>query len=187
MQVGRIVTLRPSVTREQAVKQFQRRGLVGLTGALRWLRLGSLRSVADVYVPYRVYRVEIQDSNRREQRLLALDAVNGMLDLYGFEHFPDSSETLEVETRNNPQPALDNARAETILADKVRRLVFQAGFFRLRNPSIHSCQIDGQLHVPYWIGFYGASQRARLGVMDAVRGQIEGARARAFFEAWLTS
>lgn len=185
--MDRIVCVRPKVSRQEAVRQFRRRGLLGLGAAFRSLRMGPLRSVADAYVPYRVYEVEIKDGPRKEKRLLALDAVSGSLDLYGFERLPDASETVQIETRNHPQPDLEENRAQTILADKVRRLIFQAGFFRLRNLHIHSQRLDCQLYIPYWIGFYGARQRARLAVLDAVRNQIEGARARLFFEAWLSS
>jgi len=41
------------------------------------------------------------------------------------------------------------------------------------------------IHVPYWLGFFGGRENASLEVMDAVRRQIEGAKARALFEDWL--
>jgi len=44
-----------------------------------------------------------------------------------------------------------------------------------------------ELHVPYWIGFFGHGERAHVVVLDAVRRRLEGAKARALFEEWLGS
>jgi hypothetical protein len=43
-----------------------------------------------------------------------------------------------------------------------------------------------ELHVPYWLGFYG-NKVARCRAMDAVRRRIEGAKATALFESWIAA
>ncbi|MBI1738400.1 MAG: hypothetical protein HYR58_04055 [Acidobacteria bacterium] len=173
-----IRTLRPNVTRAEAVAGFQR----GWGGFLRRARWGALRSISEVYVPFRLYRVEIVNDTIPRISWFALDAVNGSLDLYQFEHKPGETELMRVETRNRPQ-----ARALRLLQDRIRRLIFQTGFFRVRNLQIRAELIPLDLHVPYWIGFYGRGETPRLRVMDAVRRCFEGAKARAFFESWLAS
>jgi len=42
------------------------------------------------------------------------------------------------------------------------------------------------LHVPYWVGFVGRGEAASLVVMDAVRRQIEGVKARRLIGEWLS-
>lgn len=177
-----IRSLRPSLTREQAIARF--RGPAGVV--LRLLGMGRLRSVADAYVPFRLYEVAIELRQRRRTAVYALDAVDGSLDPFEFASVP-GAELLEVETRNRPQAALGAEAGARLLEDKLRRLVFQTGFFRSAGLRFQSRPLSVDLHVPYWIGFYGGREVRRLRVIDAVRGRFEGARARALFEAWLAA
>ncbi len=179
-----IHTLKPNVSQAEAIEALRARGIAGL---LRRLCIGPLSSVADVHVPFRLYEIHISNGGQRQTRWLALDRVKGMLDLYEFERIPDSSELIPVRTRNRPEPILEEERAGELLADKLRRLVFQTGFFRIRDLQIRLDPVPLELHVPYWIGFYGAGESVHLRVLDAVRGRFEGGKARAFFEAWLGS
>jgi hypothetical protein len=175
--------LKANVTQQEAIERF--RG--GPARLFRAARAGGLRSVAEVYVPYRLYEVEILNGSRSQRGWFALDAVDGSLDLFRFDAPPDGAQTIEVETRNRPDPGLADARAVALLEDKVRRAVFQSGFFRLRDLRL---RIEGppvELNVPYWLGFYGSGERVRLRVLDAVRRRFEGAKARALFEAWLAA
>ncbi len=176
-----IRSLRPNLSREQALERLRPAGLLG-----RWLGRGPLRAIAEVYIPFRLYRVEIQNGGKSDRRLLALDSVAGELDLYGFDHVPETSETLEVETRNHPQPAMDAGRARERVAEKVRRLLFLTGFFRVRDLAVRVEPLDFEFHVPYWVGFYGRGPEARLAVVDAVRCSPEGAKVRALMQDWLT-
>ncbi|MBI1750345.1 MAG: hypothetical protein HY234_00560 [Acidobacteria bacterium] len=176
-----ISTLRPNVTRAEALEEFHR----GLSGFLRRARWGVLRSIAEAYVPFRLYRVEIVSGAVPQVSWFALDAVSGSLDLYQFDHRPEETELVRVETRNRPSSTLDDALAVRLLEDKIQRLIFQTGFFRVRHLQIRAELIPLDLHVPYWIGFYGRDETPRLHVMDAVRRRCEGAKARAFFERWL--
>ena len=94
-------SLKPNVTRNEAVETFRGRG----PGAfLRRLRNGALRCVADVYVPFRLYRVEIANGAAAQRHWFALDAVNGMLDLYEFARVPDGARRLLV-ARLDAEPA----------------------------------------------------------------------------------
>jgi hypothetical protein len=174
------LSLRPRVAREQALDRLGALGRWPVVGP------GPLRRVADVYVPFHLYKVGVRSGASAGTSWLALDAVSGALDPYEFDRPPDEAELVRIQTRNRPEPALSDAEAAQLVRDKVRRVVFQTGFFRLRG----ALQLDLErqpleLHMPYWLGFYGAEERLRLRVLDAVRGRVEGNKARALFEAWL--
>jgi len=72
----RIQSLRPNVTREEAVQQFSG----GAHGRLREVWSGPVRSVADFYIPFRIFEVEISNGGKKDRRILGLDAVTGSLD-----------------------------------------------------------------------------------------------------------
>lgn len=182
MSMAIIRSLKPNVTEAEAVRQFTGRGIAAL---LRRARPGALRCVADVYLPFRLYQVQISNGGSRQTRWFALEAVRGQLDLYDFERVPVPAELVEVETRNSPAPLLTEAQAQELLAEKLRRMIFQKGFFRIRDLGIRAKPVPLDLHIPYWIGFYDAGKLVRLRVLDAVRRRLEGAKARAFFETWL--
>ena len=177
-----IHALKPAVGREEAVELF--RGC-GIRSLLRRLGAGRLHSLADAYVPFSVYRVEIVNGLMRETHCFALDAVKGILDPYAFPRVPEPQEMVPVETRNRALPVLDPFWARELLTEKVRRMLFQRGFFRIRNLTIRAELISSDLHIPYWIGFYDAGGSVRLRVLDAVRGCFEGGKAQAFFHDWL--
>jgi len=181
--MARIRSLRPNVTREEATEQFSS----GLGDILRTTAFGPLKSVADFYIPFRLFQVEIFNRGKRDQRVFGLDAVNGSLDPYHFEQLPDQGEVIYLETRNCSEPLLDEAEAKKIVAAKVQRLLFSTGFFRVRNLRISAEPVAGEIYIPYWVGFRGRGARARFAVMDAVRRKMEGAKVRHLLQAWLTS
>jgi len=184
MQDQPIRSLRPNVTREEAVRAFAGRGLP----SLYWrLRRGALERIADVYVPFRVYRVCYQSAGRHHAHLFALDAVDGSLDLFEFAAPPGESETVLLTTRNRPLAVLPEPRGEELVKEKVLRMIFQQGFFKLRGMKLEAERLPGEIHLPYWLGFYGSPDRLRCRVLDAVRRRIEGARASALFEQWLAA
>jgi hypothetical protein len=178
-----IQALKPNVTQQEALRKFSGSGL----SALYWrVRSGPLRRLADVYVPYRLYRVQYNIGRAAHATLFAMDAVNGSLDLFTFPHVPDARDLVSIRTRNYIAPSLQESSGETLLRQKVLRVIFQQGFFKLRDLKLEIAVQPLELHVPYWLGFYGNAS-ARCRVMDAVRRRIEGAKATAFFEAWLTA
>jgi hypothetical protein len=175
--------LRPNLTQAEAVERLQG-GLAGLPG---WLCGWRLRSVADVYVPFRLYRVELDTGRGPQASWLAIDAVRGLLDPYRFEAPPEASELVELTTRNCPEAALAEAESAALVEEKVRRVAFQAGFFRLRTLRMRAELLPLPLHVPFWVGFYGTDGALRLRVLDAVRRCFEGGKARELFREWLAS
>ena len=116
-----------------------------------------------------------------------MDAVDGSLDLFEFRTIPQEVELVTVQTRNCLSEKLSEDDAGLILRDKVLRIVFQQGFFKLREASLEIEALPSEIHLPYWLGFYGANNALRCRVMDAVRRRIEGAKASAFFEQWLAA
>jgi len=184
MKTLSIQTLKPNVTREEAVRTFRS----GTWSAAYWrIRCGPLQRIADVYVPFWMYRVRYEMNRARNTRIFALDAVHGTLDLFEFPHVPSDEDLVTVETRNRLAPRLEPATAAEVLRTKVLRVLFQQGFFKLRELKLEMERVPVGLHLPYWLAFYGAAGTARLRVMDAVRRRIEGAKASSFFEEWLAA
>jgi hypothetical protein len=178
-----IQALKPNVTQQEALRQFSGFGF----SALYWrVRSGPLRRLADVYVPYRLYRVQYNIGRTPHASLFAMDAVNGSLDLFTFPRVPAAQNLVSIHTRNYIAPSLQSSSAEALLHQKVLRVIFQQGFFKLRDLKLEIALEPLELHVPYWLGFYG-NANLRCRVLDAVRRRIEGAKASAFFEAWLAA
>jgi hypothetical protein len=176
-----IRSLKPNVSQDEALRKF---ASVGLGALYRRFRIGPLRRVAGVYVPFFLYRVRYQLGRTPHARFFAIDGVDGSLDLFEFPNVPNNTQLVELETRNVLHATLSEQRAEMLLADKVQRVVFQQGFFKLRDYQLQCVREPIDLYLPYWLAFYG-DDTARCRVMDAVRRRIEGAKASAFFEEWL--
>ena len=184
MQKQIINTLRPNATAQDAIRAF--RG----SGVLQWyqrIRRGSLHRIADVYVPFWIYRVSYAMNGAHVSRWLAMDAVNGSLDLFEFAKLPGGDELCEVQTRNVLESRLSLERAGELLREKALRVVFEQGFFKWRNAELRIEQESITVHMPYWLGFHASGARANCRVMDAVRRRVEGAKAAAFFEQWLAA
>jgi hypothetical protein len=184
MNMPPIRTLKPNVTQEEAFRTFSALGL----SALYWrIRSGPLQKIAGAYVPFRFYRVRYDLGRTPHTRLFALDAVDGSLDLFEFPRIPDERQLLSVDGRNRLAPSLPEDRAVALLREKVLRIVFQQGFFKLRQLRLEITREPSDIYLPYWLGFYGGGETVRCRVMDAVRRRIEGAKASAFFEQWLAA
>ena len=178
-----IRALKANVDQGEALRAFSAPGF----SALYWrARRGPLQRIADVYVPFRVYRVSYEARGSTYARIFALDAVEGSLDLFAFAHVPSTEELVSVTTRNHLKAALESSRAASLLYEKVLRIIFQQGFFKLREPNLQLSPEPDPVHIPYWLAFYGR-RMLRCRVLDAVRRQMEGAKARAFFEQWLAA
>jgi hypothetical protein len=176
-----IRVLKPNVTREEALRAFSSAG----ASALYWrIRSGPLRRMAEVYVPYFLFSVKC---TAMPPHLFAIDAVDGSLDLFEFPHVPGNGELVTRTSRNLLGAALTEKRAPTLLRDKVLRVMFQQGLFRLRDPRIEITRVPCELHLPYWLGFYERNGSIHCRVMDAIRRRMEGAKASAFFEQWLAA
>lgn len=177
-----IRSLRSNVTREEATLAFTATGI----SSLYWkLRIGPLQRIADAYIPFRIYKVRYAAGGGRHVHHFALDAVDGSLDIFEFAKPPGDNETITIVSRNHPPPELPETLSQNLLRDKVLRLIFQRGFFKVRNVQLETEQLPGEIHLPYWLGFYGTSEDLRCRVLDAVRRRVEGARASALFQHWL--
>jgi hypothetical protein len=184
MEASCIRSLRPNVTREEAIRTFTAPG----PSSLFWkLRSGPLQRVADAYLPFCLYRVRFHVGGAQRTHLFALDAVDGSLDLFEFATPPGTTDTVLVLSRNHPAATLAESLAAELLREKVLRLVFQQGFFKVRNTRLEIERLPDEIHLPYWLGFYGTSQNLRCRVMDAVRRRVEGAKASTLFEQWLAA
>jgi hypothetical protein len=174
-----IHTLKPNVSRDTAITHF--------STLLRTLQWGKVHTVADIYIPFRVFRVQITNRSRTEVRFLAQDAVEGSFDLYSFDSPPGPGNLVTIDTRNLPPCGIDEDQARATVVEKVRRLVFSRGFFRIRELDIAAELVPPDFHVPYWVGFSGSKDCLNLTVMDAVRRRYEGAKVRHFVRDWLSA
>lgn len=169
---------------DEALRTFQAPG----PSSLYWrLRTGPLQKIAEVYVPFRLYRVRYAMNKEKVQRIFAMDAVDGSLDLFEFRTPPREEEMVTVQTRNFLPGSLTEVHALEILREKVLRIVFQHGFFKLRTASLELETLPVEIHLPYWLAFYGSNNALRCRVMDAVRRRLEGAKASTLFEQWLAA
>ena len=179
-----IRSVKPNVTRDEAIQQFCGRGLSGM---LRNVALGRLHASAELYIPFRLFRVRISNGGVSEEKLVALDAVTGSLDLFQFERIPDGAETISVETRNRPSATLTDAVLTDRVVAKLRRVLYSRGFFKMRDLQLNAVPLPDELHIPYWIGFRGPDGHVRISVIDAVRRRPEGAKVRRLVEEWLAA
>lgn len=178
----KILTLRQNVSLAEAQNALQSRGFGGfLSSALH----GPLRSLAQVFVPFRLYKVEASDASRSQTFFIAVDSVAATLDSYAFEAVPPGSDIVSIETCNAMAPALDESLTRESVQARVRRHMYSTGFFRLRAPSFSASWLAPEFHVPYWVGFYGRGAKAHMVVMDAIRRRREGAKTRELFSHWL--
>ena len=181
--MSRIRSLRPNVSREQAIAHFSPRGI---SGAIPPLLLGRLRSVAEFYIPFRIFRLNVANRGRAEQKILAIDSVTGALMPYVFRAPPALEQIVEVETRNYVVSRLPERDAIRIAETRCQRILFASGFFRIRELKITS-EFLTEIHIPYWIAFRGNGDVARLSVLDALRRRTEGAKIRLIVRNWLIS
>jgi hypothetical protein len=176
--------LRANVSRQQAEIAFNSSGLRRLS----WIYdLQPLRSIADLYIPFRLYRVSIERGSTRDIRWMALDLVFGGLDPFTFESLPAADDMNIVNNRNRLLPKLEDSTARSLLTTKIQRVLFQTGFFRMRGLNIQLEPAIEELHMPYWVGFFGANEKASIKVLDATRGVIEGEKFRRLVHEWLAS
>src|SRR5262249_23674506 len=108
------------------------------------------------------------------------------LDLFEFPAVPKQIDLVQLETKNVLPTNLTDDAAENLLREKVLRVVFQQGFFKLRDASLTIERIPLDLHLPYWLAFHRTNS-VRCRVLDATRNRIEGAKASALFESWLSA
>ena len=175
----RIRSLRANVNRDEAQEYFSPGGVAD---GLRNTFFGPLRSVAELYIPFRLFRIEITNRGIAQTEFFGLESVRGSMDLFRFDELPD---TIVLETRNAVEPGIDEAEAADLVVSKVRRLLYSRGFFRMRDLRLESTALPGDVYVPYWIGFRGRGRNANFSVLDAVRRRPEGGKVRQIVLNWL--
>jgi len=143
-----------------------------------------VRFLADVYIPFYLFQIDITNRGRTESRVLGIDAVSGSLDPYDFD-LADSTTVLQIETNNSIAPGLSANEVSTVCVEKVRRILFNRGFFRLQHPAIAASFTFRTWWVPYWVAFHGVKRNVSLSVIDAVRRRFEGAKVRTLLKDWL--
>ncbi|MCU1255615.1 MAG: hypothetical protein JWM83_1914 [Candidatus Angelobacter sp.] len=176
-----IRTLQSAVDRELAWRSLSPQGPLGIVR--RW-RTGKLLAVSDIYIPYRLYHVKVDDHRVHSTRFLAVDAISGALDPYEFAESPLQGRCAEVEAKNYLPARLAEDKTRALVLEKVRRMLFSTGFFRLVKPAI-TTDLIGEFYIPYWAGFYGEVHNVSVMMLNAVRGTIEGSKASSLVKTWL--
>jgi hypothetical protein len=178
-----IISLKSRVNRKQALRLLSSSGMGG--AFRRWLT-GDLVLLADIYIPYRLYKIGCENPKSQSAPCYyAIDALSGLLDPYQFSEIPVQSEFVGIETQNFMSPSLDEGRTRELAIEKARRVIFSRGFFRLAHPRISAELIQPELYIPYWAGFYGSKQDLGIVALDAVRRTIEGRKVAHAIKAWL--
>jgi hypothetical protein len=167
--------IQPKTTREDARVLFQRR--------LRRFTLGRFLCETEFYLPYYLFRVEVQNAGKTFAQFLAIDAARGELDLYRFESIPAAVDLIEVETIQFSPAAVSAKAAFALLQEKVRREVYRQGFFQVSDLRITGTLLQ-HYYCPYWIGLYEQKNQVKVEVVDAVRGCLEGAKVRELALTW---
>jgi hypothetical protein len=179
-----VLSLRANVSQQDAVRAFEASTL----SSLYWRTMrGPMRRLGLGYVPFCLYHVQYNIGAARHSRWFALDRVQGTLDLFEFPGEPSTHQLIEIATRNHILPSLSNEQVEDVLHDKVLRIIFQQGLFRVRKTGLQLRKSAIEFSMPYWLGFYGHDGRVRCRVLDAVRRRMEGEKATQLFETWLAA
>jgi hypothetical protein len=170
-----ITSIKPDITREQAVAKFR--------GAFSQLRHGRLRIAADFYVPYRFFQMSWNTGRRKTDTILAADAVTGKFDLIEFDRLPGELERMSVDTSMFAEERINEEEAYRLVGERMMRLVFMKGFFKLSRVNVE-INLAASLHLPYWVGVYERQGRARLEIINALQGRFEGAKLREIVAEW---
>jgi hypothetical protein len=173
-----ITSYTPNVSRERATAMF--------LSSLRELRYGRLRIVIDFHLPYYLFLVRMVNSRKSVDSLYGIDAITGRLDPYQFENPVKAEDCREIETSYSLPPRIDSQAAFDRLAERMMRLVFMRGAFKLRGWKVSGDLVES-FYLPYWVGVYERRERAHLEVIDALRGRFEGAKVREMVVSWFTS
>lgn len=170
-----LLCLKANTTREQAVALLRQ--------SWRESRYGRLRLVMDFYVPFRLFRMRLDDGKQTKELLMAVDAVIGGLDPYLFLEVPRAEEFGQIKTARSAPSLVDEQQALKLLGEKLKREAFRKGFFKLGDLSVDGEQ-TANFHVPYWVGIFERNEQAHMEVIDAVRGRLEGGKLREIVTDW---
>lgn len=170
-----ITSIKSNTSREEAVAKF--------CGRFNELRHGRLRIVADFYIPYRFFQMNYGDRGASTNGFLAADAVTGTLDLMRFNQLPGEESRLTVDTAMVAEERLNEEEAYKLVRESMTRSIFMKGFFKLSRVNVE-IELATSLHIPYWIGVYERDGRARIEIVNALHGRLEGAKLREVVAEW---
>ena len=170
-----ITSIKPNITREQAVGKFR--------GRFNELRHGRLRIAADFYIPYRFFQLTWSDGRKTNDTIFAADAVTGKLDLIQFDQLPEESQLMSVETAMVAAERIGEDEAYRLIRESMARSIFMKGFFKLTTVNVE-IKLAASLHTPYWVGVYERQGQARLEIINALQGRFEGAKLRDIVTEW---
>jgi hypothetical protein len=152
---------------------------------LRELRYGRLRLVMDFYIPFRMFRMKLENGKHSRELLMAADTVTGGLDPYQFPEAPAGEELMRIEISRCAPMLLSETETLKLLEERMKREAFQKGFFKLNELKL-SGELVSSFYLPYWVGVYERNERAGLEIIDAIRGQFEGAKLREIVTEWFS-
>jgi hypothetical protein len=170
-----ITSIKPNITREQAVAKFR--------AGFSQMRHGRLRIAAEFYVPYRFFQIAWDDGRRKTGAILAADAVTGKFDLIEFGQLPGDAERMKVDTQMLVEERVGEEEAYRQVRERMMRLVFMKGVFKLSRLNVN-INLAANLHLPYWVGVYERQGRAHLEIINALQGRFEGAKLREIVAEW---
>jgi hypothetical protein len=174
-----ITSVKPNITRDQAVTKFRWR--------LRRLKHGRLRFAVDFYVPYRFFQTTWDDGRSKSVAFLAADAVTGKLDLIEFNQLPADGEIVNVDTQMIAEERINDEEARSLVRERILGLTFnKKGFFKLSRVNVVA-ELAARLHLPYWVGVYERDGRAQIEIVNALRGRLEGVKLREIVTEWFQS
>lgn len=177
-----IRSLQSGLCREMALRRLSPPWPFGILR--RWMT-GRLLGLGEIYIPYRLYRVNVETRGVRSIRFLAVDATTGALDPYEFSEDVLPERCVEVETPNVLPIRLEEAETHALALEKVRRLLFSKGLFLSGAPTFAAEKPGSEFYIPYWAGFFGENHNVRVLMLNAVRGTIEGNKIAGVVKAWL--
>ncbi len=150
------------------------------------MRIGSLASLIDFYIPFRIFAVDMTNAGRRTRGVFGIDAATGALDLFCFDGPPGEDEKVRVETSRFAPVAIEESRAAGVLEDRLKREVYLKGFFRVSGLKIEPRFFE-TLYMPYWVGLYARAGRVQVDVVNALNGSLEGGKIRELIAEWFES
>lgn len=175
-----IRVFKSAVDRGVALKRLSRNGLSGL---IRHYISGQMLGMSEIFVPYRLYKIKIQDRGATAIRFLAVDSVSGTLD--PIEFYGTALEFDCYKTRNTLPRKISEDGARAILLEKTRRIVFSGRLIRLSNPAFDVELVESDFYLSYWVGFYGDRRDMDLLVLNATTQLFEGAKMKSCVKEWL--
>ncbi|HZU34039.1 MAG TPA: hypothetical protein VFB79_23205 [Candidatus Angelobacter sp.] len=177
-----IQRLQSVVSREQAMRKLSPPGAAGF---FRHLTTGKLMGMAEIYIPYRLSKILVEDRGEWITRFLAVDLVAGRLDPLELTKQTLQDQSINIETRNHLPVMLSDPEAHSVTLAKTRKLLFSTGLFRLSQPSLFIETVVPEFYVPYWIGFLGQENNVKILAINATRSTLEGSKVAECIQSWL--